>query len=53
LLAGPVPNEFRWLKPPIANEGSRMATMMCPASGRLEVIGMEGATAVTRPLYLN
>jgi hypothetical protein len=52
LLSGPVPGEFGWLKPPIANEGSRLAAMMCPAKGRLEVVGMEGATAVTRPLYL-
>jgi hypothetical protein len=53
LLAGPVPNEFAWLKPPIANEGSRLAAMMCPATGRLELLGMEGAAAVTRPLYLD
>jgi len=52
LLAGPVPDEFGWLTPPIANEGSRLAAMMCPATGRLEVLGMEGATAVTKPLYL-
>ena len=53
LLAGPVPNEFGWLKPPIANEGSRLAAMMTPATGRLELLGMEGSVAVTRPLYLN
>jgi hypothetical protein len=53
LLAGPVPNEFAWLRPPIANEGSRLAAMMCPATGRLELLGMEGAAAVTRPLYLD
>ena len=52
LLAGPVPSDFGWLQPPIANEGSRLAAMMCPASGRLELLGMEGVTAVTRPLYL-
>ncbi|MCE2761257.1 MAG: hypothetical protein ACK4Y5_06100 [Acetobacteraceae bacterium] len=53
LLAGPVPSDFGWLKPPIANEGSRLAAMMSPATGRLELLGMEGSTAVTRPLYLN
>jgi len=52
LLAGPVPGEFAWLRPPIANEGSRLAAMMCPATGRLELIGMEGGAAVTQPLYL-
>ncbi len=52
LLAGPVPKEFGWVTPPLANEGSRLATMICPASGRLEVVGMEGTAAVTRPLYL-
>ena len=53
LLSGPVPGEFGWLKPPIANEGSRLAAMMCPATGRLELLGLEGGVAVTRPLYLN
>jgi hypothetical protein len=53
LLSGPVPGEFGWLKPPIANEGSRLATMMSPAAGRLELLGMEAGVAVTRPLYLN
>jgi hypothetical protein len=53
LLAGPVPSEFAWLKPPIANEGSRLAAMMCPATGRLELLGMEGGAAVTQPLYLH
>ncbi|MBM3589245.1 MAG: hypothetical protein FJX33_15930 [Alphaproteobacteria bacterium] len=52
LLAGPVPSDFSWLTPPIANEGSRLAAMMCPATGRLELLGMEGTAAVTRPLYL-
>ena len=53
LLSGPVPGEFGWLKPPIANEGSRLAAMMCPATGRLELLGLEGGEAVTRPLILN
>jgi hypothetical protein len=53
LLAGPVPRDFGWLKPPITNEGSRLATMMSPATGKLELLGMEGGVAVTQPLYLN
>ena len=53
LLAGPVPRDFGWLRPPIANEGSRLATMMSPATGRLELLGLEGGVAVTQPLYLN
>lgn len=53
LLAGPVPSDFGWLKPPIANEGSRLAAMMSPATGKLELLGLEGGKAVTRPLYLN
>jgi hypothetical protein len=53
LLAGPVPSDFGWLKPPIANEGSRLAAMMSPATGKLELLGLEGGEAVTRPLYLN
>jgi len=53
LLAGPVPSDFGWLKPPIANEGSRLAAMMSPATGRLELLGLEGGKAVTRPLYMN
>jgi hypothetical protein len=52
LLDGPVPGEFGWLKPPIANEGSRLAAMMCPATGRLELLGLERGAAVTQPLYL-
>jgi len=27
--------------------------MMSPATGRLELLGMEGGVAVTQPLYLN
>jgi hypothetical protein len=53
LLAGPVPSDFGWLTPPIANEGSRLAAMMSPATGRLELLGLEGGVAVTHPLYLN
>jgi hypothetical protein len=53
LLAGPMPREFAWLKPPIANEGSRLAAMMSPATGRLELLGLEGGEAVTRPLILS
>jgi len=53
LLAQPVPADFGWLTPPIANEGSRLAAMMNPGSGRLELLGLEGGVAVTRPLYLN
>ena len=53
LLSGPVPHEFGWLKPPIANEGSRLAAMMCPASGRLELLGLERGVAVTRPLHVD
>jgi hypothetical protein len=52
LMAGPVPGEFAWLTPPIANEGSRLAAMMCPATGRLELMGLERGVAVTQPLYL-
>lgn len=53
LLAGPVPSDFSWLTPPIANEGSRLAAMMCPATGRLELLGMEAGVAATEPLYMN
>jgi hypothetical protein len=27
--------------------------MMSPATGKLELLGMEGGVAVTQPLYLN
>jgi hypothetical protein len=53
LLASPLPENFTWLTPPIINEGSRLAAFMAPATGRLEVLGLEGEVVVTRPLYLN
>ncbi|MCA3274837.1 MAG: hypothetical protein ING16_02875 [Roseomonas sp.] len=52
LLSGALPGEFGWLKPPMANEVSRLAAMMYPATGRLELLGLESGEAVTRPLYL-
>ncbi len=52
ILARPIAPDFGWLEPPVRNEASRLAAVMCPADGRLELLGLEAGEPVTQPLRL-
>lgn len=42
VLEGPVEPGFGWLAPPLANPGTRLAAVMRPGTGALELVGMRG-----------
>ncbi|MBX9702095.1 MAG: hypothetical protein K2X74_21855, partial [Acetobacteraceae bacterium] len=52
LAAGPVAPGFAWLVPPIANPGTRLAAVLRPATGGLELVGMNGTRQVSAILAL-
>ncbi|CAH0165634.1 carcinine hydrolase/isopenicillin-N N-acyltransferase family protein [Roseomonas sp. CECT 9278] len=49
---GVVPDGFAWLAPPLLNHGTRLAAVMCPAQGRLELVAHEGEERVSEVLRL-
>jgi hypothetical protein len=53
LAAGPVAPGFGWLAPPLANPGTRLAAVMRPATGALELVGMNGARRVSAVLTID
>lgn len=52
LAGGFVPDGFAWLTPPLLNHGTRLAAVMRPAEGRLELVAHEGERRVSEPLSL-
>ena len=52
LLADPVPARLGWLTPPLLNSGTRLAAVMRPAEGRLELAGYESTGRVSEILDL-
>jgi hypothetical protein len=52
LLADPVPEGLGWLTPPLLNSGTRLAAVLRPAEGRLELAGYEREGRVSEILGL-
>lgn len=52
LAEGPVPDGFAWLVPPLLNRGTRLAAVMRPATGRLELVAQAGERRVSEVLAL-
>jgi hypothetical protein len=52
LLALRVPEGLGWLAPPLLNHGTRLAAVMRPATGALELAGFAGERQVTERLEL-
>jgi hypothetical protein len=52
LAGGTVPERFGWLVPPLLNHGTRLAAVMRPAEGRLELVAHEGERRVSDILSL-
>lgn len=52
LARGEVPEGFAWLVPPLLNHGTRLAAIMRPAEGRLDLVAHEGERRVSEPLSL-
>ncbi|MBP0463575.1 hypothetical protein J5Y09_06610 [Roseomonas sp. PWR1] len=52
VAGGVVPDGFAWLIPPLLNHGTRLAAVMRPAEGRVELVAHEGERRVSEPLAL-
>lgn len=52
LASGIVPEDFAWLTPPLLNYGTRLAAVMRPAEGRVELVAHEGERRVSETLSL-
>jgi hypothetical protein len=52
LLAEGVPDGLNWLRPPLLNHGTRLAAVMRPASGSLDLAGFDGERRVSEVLAL-
>jgi hypothetical protein len=50
LLSGPVPRGLGWLAPPLLNRGTRLAAVMHPSEGTLELAGFAGERMVSEVL---
>lgn len=50
LAGGAVPDRFAWLKSPLLNEGTRLAAVMHPAEGRLDLVAQAGERRVSEIL---
>ncbi len=53
VAGGVVPEGFAWLTPPLLNHGTRLAAVMRPAEGRVELVAHEGERRVSEPLSLS
>lgn len=53
LDASPVAPGFAWLAPPLANPGTRLAAVMRPEAGMLELVGMNGERRVSGILTID
>jgi hypothetical protein len=49
---GKVPDGFAWLVPPLLNHGTRLAAVLRPAEGRVELVAHEGERRVSEPLSI-
>jgi hypothetical protein len=47
-----VPEGFAWLAPPLLNRGTRLAAVLRPAEGRIELVAHEGERRVSEVLAL-
>jgi hypothetical protein len=52
VVQGRVPEGFGWLVPPLLNRGTRLAAVLAPAEGRVELVAHEGERRVSEPLIL-
>lgn len=52
LAAGEVPEGFAWLVPPLLNRGTRLAAVMRPATGAVELVAQAGERRVSEILAL-
>jgi len=52
VAGGTVPDGFTWLTPPLLNRGTRLAAVMRPAEGRVELVAHEGERRVSGILEL-
>lgn len=52
LSYGAPPEGFAWLAPPLLNHGTRLAAVMRPAEGRVELVAHEGERRVSEILSL-
>jgi hypothetical protein len=51
-INAPIPERFAWLVPPLLNAGSRLAAVMRPSDGRLELVELEGERRASEVLEL-
>ena len=47
-----VPEGFAWLTPPLLNHGTRLAAVLRPAEGRVELVAHEGERRVSEPFSI-
>jgi hypothetical protein len=47
-----VPEGFAWLVPPLLNHGTRLAAVMRPGEGRVELVAHEGERRVSEPFSI-
>ncbi|WP_198378763.1 hypothetical protein, partial [Neoroseomonas rubea] len=52
VAGGAVPDDFDWLAPPLLNHGTRLAAVMRPTEGRIELVAHEGERRVSAILSL-
>jgi hypothetical protein len=52
VMQGTVPEAFAWLVPPLLNHGTRLAAVMRPAEGRIELVAHEGERRVSEPFSI-
>jgi hypothetical protein len=52
LAEGTIPDGFAWLVPPLLNRGTRLAAVMRPATGGVELVAQAGETRVSEILAL-